>query len=234
MEKISSTVAALLGLVGLTELDPVRSREHILLSNIFQTAWSQGKDLDLSELILQTQTPPFDKLGVFPLNKFFPEKDRMELAMLLNNFLASPAFQSWMMGTPLDIEQLLYTPEGKPRHSVFYIAHLSDTERMFFVTLLYSSIEAWMRTQTGTTGLRALVYFDEIMGYLPPNRQSIFQNGHFTDAQTSPRFWGWHVTSHPKPGGCGLQGTYPTRAPGLSASCRQIKINNVCWMAWRV
>ncbi len=169
MEKISSTVAALLGLVGLTELDPVRSREHILLSNIFQTAWSQGKDLDLSELILQTQNPPFDKLGVFPLNKFFPENDRMELAMLLNNFLASPAFQSWMMGTPLDIEQLLYTPEGKPRHSVFYIAHLSDTERMFFVTLLYSSIEAWMRTQTGTSGLRALVYFDEIMGYLPPN-----------------------------------------------------------------
>jgi hypothetical protein len=168
MEKISSTVSALLGLVGMTDLDPVRSREHILLSNIFQTAWSQGKDLDLSELILQTQTPPFDKLGVFPLNKFFPENDRMELAMLLNNFLASPSFQSWMTGTPLDIGQMLYTPEGKPRHCIFYIAHLSDTERMFFVTLLYSSVEAWMRTQTGTSGLRALVYFDEIMGYLPP------------------------------------------------------------------
>lgn len=169
MEKISSTVSALLGLVGLTDLDPVRSREHILLSNIFQTAWSQGKDLDLAELILQTQNPPFDKLGVFPLDKFFPEKDRTELAMLLNNFLASPAFQSWMMGDPLDIGRMLYTSEGKPRHSIFYIAHLSDTERMFFVTLLYSSIETWMRTQTGTTGLRALVYFDEIMGYLPPN-----------------------------------------------------------------
>lgn len=168
MEKISSTVAALLGLVGLTDLDPVRSREHILLSNIFQTAWSQGKDLDLSELILQTQNPPFAKLGVFPLDKFFPEKDRTELAMLLNNFLASPSFQTWMMGEPLDIGSMLYTPQGKPRHCIFYIAHLSDTERMFFVTLLYSSVEAWMRTQTGTTGLRALVYFDEIMGYLPP------------------------------------------------------------------
>lgn len=168
MEKISSTVSALLGLVGLTDLDPVRSREHILLSNIFQSAWSQGKDLDLSELILQTQNPPFDKLGVFPLDKFFPEKDRTELAMLLNNFLASPAFQTWMLGDPLDIGQMLYTPAGKPRHCIFYIAHLSDTERMFFVTLLYSSIEAWMRTQTGTTGLRALIYFDEIMGYLPP------------------------------------------------------------------
>lgn len=167
-ESISSTVSALLGLVGLTNLDPVRSREHILLTNIFQHAWSQGQDLDLSELILQTQTPPFEKLGVFPLDKFFPQKDRDELAMLLNNFLASPGFQIWMSGEDLDIGKMMYTPEGKPRHSIFYIAHLNDTERMFFVTLLYSSIEAWMRRQTGTTGLRALVYFDEIMGYLPP------------------------------------------------------------------
>lgn len=168
MEKITSTVSALLGLVGLENIDPVRSREHILLTNIFQNAWSQGKDLDLSELILQTQSPPFDKLGVFPMDKFYPEKDRTELAMLLNNFLASPSFQIWMAGDGLDIGRMLYTPDGKPRHCVFYIAHLNETERMFFVTLLYSSIEAWMRQQTGTTGLRALVYFDEIMGYLPP------------------------------------------------------------------
>lgn len=167
-ERISSTVTALLGLIGLTDIDPVRSREHILLSNIFENAWSQGKDLDLSELIMQTQTPPFEKLGVFPVDNFFPPKDRFELAMLLNNFLASPAFQSWMEGEPLDAASLLYTPDGKPRHSIFYIAHLSDTERMFFVTLLFSAVETWMRTQTGTSGLRALVYFDEIMGYLPP------------------------------------------------------------------
>ena len=168
MEKISSTVSALLGLVGFEDIDPVRSREHILLTNIFQSAWSQGKDLDLSELILQTQNPPFEKLGVFPMDKFYPEKDRTELAMLLNNFLASPSFQIWMTGEGLDIASMLYTPAGKPRHAVFYIAHLTETERMFFVTLLYSSIEAWMRQQTGTTGLRALVYFDEIVGYLPP------------------------------------------------------------------
>ncbi|MBA4420339.1 MAG: hypothetical protein C0391_04255 [Anaerolinea sp.] len=168
MEKISSTVSALLGLVGLTDIDPVRSREHILLTNIFQHAWSQGQDLDLSELILQTQTPPFEKLGVFPLNKFYPQKERDDLAILLNNFLASPAFQIWMSGEGLDIRNMLYASDGSPRHSIFYIAHLSETERMFFVTLLYSSIEAWMRQQTGTTGLRALVYFDEILGYLPP------------------------------------------------------------------
>ncbi len=167
-EKISGTVTALLGLVGVDDIDPVRSREHILVSNIFEHAWSRGKDLDLGELILQTQTPPFPKLGVFDVDTFFPEKDRFELAMLLNNIIAAPSFQTWIEGQPLDIPSLLYTPDGKPRHSVFYIAHLTDAERMFFVTLLYSAIESWMRIQKGTTNLRAIVYFDEIFGYLPP------------------------------------------------------------------
>jgi hypothetical protein len=167
-EQISSTVTALLGLVGLEDIDPVRSREHILLSNIFEHAWSQGNDLDLGELIMQTQNPPISKLGVFDVDTFFPQKDRFELAMLLNNILASPAFQTWIEGQPLEVSSLLYSPDGKPRHSVFYIAHLNDAERMFFVTLLYSAVESWMRSQSGTTSLRAIVYFDEIFGYLPP------------------------------------------------------------------
>ncbi len=167
-ENISSTVTALLELVGIRNIDPVRSREHILLSNIFETAWRKGQDMDLESLILQTQNPPFEKLGVFPMSKFYPEKERFELAMLLNNFLAAPAFGTWLQGQALDIDSFLYTPEGKPRHSVFYLAHLTDQERMFFVTLLYSAIETWMRSQAGTTSLRALVYFDEIAGYLPP------------------------------------------------------------------
>jgi hypothetical protein len=167
-EKISGTVTAILGLVGLTDIDPVRSREHILLSNLFEHAWSQGQDIDLSELILQTQNPPFEKLGVFDVATFFPDKDRFELAMLLNNILAAPSFQSWIEGQPLDINTLLYAPDGRPRHSVFYIAHLSDDERMFFVTLLYSAVETWMRAQSGTSSLRGILYFDEIFGYMPP------------------------------------------------------------------
>jgi hypothetical protein len=167
-ERISSTVTAILGLVGMDNVDPLRSREHILLSNLFETAWSQGKDLDLTELILQVQTPPFDKLGAFPLDAFFPAKDRMELAMLLNNILASPGFEVWREGQSLDIPALLFAEDGRPRHSIFYIAHLSDSERMFFVTLLLSAVETWMRTQTGSTSLRALVYMDEIFGYMPP------------------------------------------------------------------
>ena len=169
-EKISATVTALLGLVGFDDIDPIRSREHILLANIFENAWSQGKNLDLTELILQTQTPPFEKLGAFPVDTFFPEKERTPLAMSLNNILAAPSFESWREGYPLDIPSLLFSPDGKPRHNVFYIAHLSDTERMFFVTLLLSAVETWMRTQAGSSYLRALVYFDEIYGYLPPTR----------------------------------------------------------------
>ena len=168
VEKISGIVMGLLGLVGLDDLDPVRSKEHILISNIFESAWSRGKDLDLTELIMQIQNPPFEKLGVLELDNFFPEKDRQELSIMLNSILAAPTFQAWIEGDPLDIESLLFGKDGRPRHSVFYIAHLSDAERMFFVTLLYAAVETWMRKQKGSTTLRALVYFDEIFGYLPP------------------------------------------------------------------
>jgi hypothetical protein len=167
-EKISGVVMGLLGLVGLEEIDPVRSPEHILLSNIFEHAWSRGEDLDLGELILQIQNPPFEKLGMMDVDTFLPEKERMELSMTLNNILAAPTFQSWIVGQPLEIGPMLVTPDGRPCHSVFYIAHLSDAERMFFVTLLYSAVETWMRSQKGTTSLRAILYFDEIYGYLPP------------------------------------------------------------------
>ena len=167
-ERISSTVTAILGLVGFDDVDPIRSREHILLANIFQTAWSQNKSLDLTELILQVQTPPFDKLGAFSVDTFFPAKDRMSLALQINNILAAPSFDMWRSGQPLDISRLLFASDGRPRHSIFYLAHLSDSERMFFVTILFSAVETWMRTQPGATSLRALLYMDEIFGYLPP------------------------------------------------------------------
>lgn len=167
-DKISSTVTAVLGLIGIKDIDPVRSKEHILLSNIFEHAWEHGQDLDMATLITYVQTPPFDKLGVFSLDQFYPQNERFELAMLLNNFLAAPAFHTWLEGAPLDIGAILFTPDGKPRHSVFYLAHLSDQERMFFVTLLYTAVETWMRSQKGSGSLRVMVYFDEIAGYLPP------------------------------------------------------------------
>ena len=166
-DRIQGTVSALLGLVGI-EADPVRSREHILLSSILENAWRAGQDLDIAKLIMAVQKPPFRQVGVFDVDTFFPEKERFGLAMTLNNIIASPSFSAWMSGEPLDIGAMLHTPAGKPRHSIFYIAHLSDAERMFFVTILLEQVISWMRAQPGTTSLRALLYMDEVFGYFPP------------------------------------------------------------------
>ncbi len=167
LDQIQGTVSALLGLVGI-QADPVRSREHVLLSKILEDAWRRGQDLDLPTLIQAVQRPPFREVGVMELNAYFPERDRFALALALNNLIASPSFGAWLAGEPLDVASLLHTPSGKPRHSIFYIAHLSDAERMFFVTVLLEQIIAWMRGQPGTTSLRAIVYMDEIFGFFPP------------------------------------------------------------------
>ena len=169
-ERIGGTVAALLGL-GSINADPVRSREAVLLANIFEHSWREGKDLDLGKLIMAIQNPPVRQIGAFDVDTFYPQKDRFALAMAFNNIMASPTFQAWLTGEPLDVNSLYYTADGKPRHSIFYIAHLSDSERMFFVTLLLESIVTWMRSQSGTTSLRALLYFDEIFGYFPPTAE---------------------------------------------------------------
>lgn len=168
-ERIGTTVMSLLGLVGI-EADPVQSREHILLSTILDTAWRQGQDLDLATIIQHVQKPPISKIGVLDLESFYPSKDRFTLVLALNNLLASPGFSAWLQGTPLDISQILYNPNGKPRIAIFSIGHLSDPERMFFVSLLMNQVLGWMRGQSGTTSLRAIVYMDEIFGFLPPIR----------------------------------------------------------------
>ena len=167
-ERIQGTVAALLGMIDFKD-DPVRSREGILLATLFEHHWRLGENLDLGTIIRGIQKPPFTQLGVFDVDTFFPEKDRFQMAMDFNTLVASPQFSYWLKGEPLDIEKMYFTAEGKPRHSIFYIAHLTETERMFFVTLLLNSLITWMRRQSGTTSLRSLVYFDEIFGYFPPS-----------------------------------------------------------------
>jgi hypothetical protein len=166
-ERINTTVAGLLGLVGF-EADPTRSREAIFLANVIQRAWQDGHDLDLGTLIQEIQTPGVQRIGVMDVESFYPAKDRFALATAINGLLASPGFSAWLEGEPLDIQRLFYTPAGKPRVAIFSIAHLNDAERMFFVTLLLNQVLGWMRVQSGTTSLRALVYMDEIFGFFPP------------------------------------------------------------------
>ena len=164
---VNSTVTSLLSLINIKG-DPLQSREHILLSSILLYFWRKGEDLTLESLIANIVNPPFAKIGVFPLDTFYGQSERMQLAMGLNNVIASPTFASWIEGEPLDIQRILYTEEGRPRTAIFSIAHLSESERMFFVTMLLNKVIGWMRRQQGTSSLKALLYMDEIFGYFPP------------------------------------------------------------------
>ena len=166
-ERITTTVTSLLGLLGINA-DPIRSREHILISTILAASWQRGEDLDIGQIIQRIQTPPMTRIGMLDVESFYPSKDRFELAMQLNNLLAAPGFSLWLEGETLDINKLLYTANGKPKVSIFYTAHLNDAQRMFFTSLLLNQIVGWMRTQTGTTSLRSILYIDEVFGYLPP------------------------------------------------------------------
>jgi hypothetical protein len=166
-DEIEGFVSGLLGLVGI-EADPLSSREHILLANLIQHSWSNGTALDLPTLVGMVQQPPVRKLGVFELDQFFPPDDRTKLAMKLNGLLASPAFAAWGAGQPLDIQSLLYGADGRGRCAIITTAHLSDEERQFVTSLVLSKLVTWMRRQSGTTDLRALLYMDEVVGYLPP------------------------------------------------------------------
>ncbi len=167
-DRIGGATSGLLALMGI-DADPIQSREYIIISKIFEHAWNQGRDLDLAKLIAAIQAPPFDRIGAMELDAVFSKKERNSLAMQMNNLLASPSFSSWLTGEPLDIKQMLHS-DGKPCISVLSISHLSEKERMFFVTVLLNEVVAWMRTQSGTSSLRALLYMDEVFGYFPPTK----------------------------------------------------------------
>ncbi|HQK15464.1 MAG TPA: DUF87 domain-containing protein [Anaerolineae bacterium] len=160
--------SALLGLAGVNA-DPLRSREHILLTTLIRHTWETQGTFDIPTLIRQVQQPPMEHIGVFDVESFFPQKARFDLALTLNNLIAAPGFARWREGEPLDIAHFLYTPEQRPRASVFYLAHLPEEQRQFFVTLFLEELRTWTRAQAGTRTLRALLYFDEILGYLPPH-----------------------------------------------------------------
>jgi hypothetical protein len=166
-DRVTTTASSLLGLLGIAA-DPLQSREHILIANLLSKAWSAGQGLDLHELIAQIQKPPLTRVGALDLESFYPEKERAKLAVKVNNLLASPGFSAWLDGVPLDVGQLLRSEGGKPRVAIISIAHLSETERMFFVSLLLNQVLDWVRAQSGTTSLRAVLYMDEIFGYFPP------------------------------------------------------------------
>jgi hypothetical protein len=165
--KVNATVTALLGLGGISG-DPVQSREHVLLAQIILDAWEKGRSLSLADLVHEIPNPAINMVGAYNLETFFPARDRVKFASQLNNLMASPMFAMWSRGEPLDLGAMMYR-RGRPQHNIFYLAHLDDSQRMFFITLLLEEVLAWTRRQTGTSNLRAMVYFDEVFGYLPPH-----------------------------------------------------------------
>jgi hypothetical protein len=165
-DRASTTAMSLLTLAAVDAES--RGREHTFLSMLFAASWKARRDLDLGAVIQQVQSPPFDRIGVLDVEAFYPSKERFALATKLNAMLAAPGFEEWLEGEPLDAGRLLYGPSGKPRVSIISIAHLDDAHRMFFVSLLLNEIVGWMRRQSGTSSLRAVVYMDEIAGYFPP------------------------------------------------------------------
>lgn len=164
---VNSVVTGLLSLVD-AKKGAKQSRESVLISSLFLHYWRKGEGLDMEGLIGNIVNPPFKKVGVFGLDIFYPQPERMDLAMQLNTVIASPSFSVWTQGEPLDIQKILYDANGKPKTAIFSIAHLSESERMFFVTMLLNRFIGWMRRQEGTSSLKALLYMDEIFGYFPP------------------------------------------------------------------
>ena len=164
---LSSTVSSLLALVDI-EANPLESKEFILLSQIIAKAWQSDVALGLDTLVGAVLQPSFKKIGVLPLESFYPQSERFKLANKFNSVIASPAFMGWLSGESLDIQKLLYGKDGKAKVAIFSIAHLNDSQRMFFVTLLLNKVVAWMRRQSGSNRLKAMLYMDEIYGFFPP------------------------------------------------------------------
>ena len=166
-ERIESLVSGILALVGI-DAEPGTSRDHVLLSTIVEHLWQSGRKVDFGTLVRTIPTPPIDRVGFLDLENFYPAGDRFQLATRLNTVAAAPGFEAWLEGAPLDVGQLLWTPAGKPRVAVVSIAHLAEAQRMAFVTLLAGQAVSWMRSQGGTSSLRALFLMDEVFGYVPP------------------------------------------------------------------
>jgi hypothetical protein len=230
-DRIASAASGLLALLGI-DADPVRSREHILLSNLLETSWRAGRDLDLQQLIRQIQQPPFGKIGAVDLESFFPAAQRTKLSMSLNNLLASPSFAGWLEGQSLDIGKMLFTPAGKPRLAVVSIAHLEDAQRMFFVTILLNEILAWIRTQSGTSNLRALLYMDEVFGYFPPLGNPPSKRPMLTLLKQA-RAFGLGCVLATQNQSTSTTKDSRTPAHGSSAACKPNATKPACWKVWK-
>jgi hypothetical protein len=163
-EAVSSAISAVLALAGIAA-DPLRTPEHVFLSTLVEKMLGDGLEVSLPALITATTNPPEGlMIGAFSVDEYMKPRERQTLALALNNLIAAPSFKLWGQGDDLDLDEMY----GKPGINVFYLAHLDDSSRQFFMTLLLGRIATWMRHQPGSRDLRALLFIDEAYGIAPP------------------------------------------------------------------
>jgi hypothetical protein len=168
-ESLSASVSLLLRLIG-RDPDPTRSRDHVVLSVLAERRLRSGSAADVAALLEDVRRPPIERLGAMHIDEFLPKRDRLSLATALNTLLASPTFESWRTGAPIDIaEWVAPRADGRTPATIVSVAHLDDDERALVLGIVLDQLLAWVRTLTGTQQLRALLVFDEVYGFMPPS-----------------------------------------------------------------
>jgi hypothetical protein len=137
----------------------------LLLCAVLDAAWVAGERPTLHDVVVRLVDPPFARLGAFPVDTVLPRKQRMELAIRLNGWLASPQLQSWATGEPVDPDRWL---GGKPTATVIALSHLDDALRQLAAGWVLSRLAGWSRRQAGSEALRLAVVLDEAWGFCPP------------------------------------------------------------------
>jgi hypothetical protein len=168
-ESLSASVSLLLRLIG-RDPDPTRSRDHVVLSVFAERRLRVGEPADVATLLDDVRNPPLEELGAMPIDEFMPNKERLSLATSLNTLLASPTFESWRMGAPLDVASWVAPrADGRTPAVIVSVAHLDDDERALVLGIILDQLLAWVRSLTGTHQLRALLMLDEVYGFIPPH-----------------------------------------------------------------
>jgi len=164
---LAAAVSLVLRLLG-RDPDPARSREHVLLSVLAERRLHAGSPADIPSLLEDLAKPPIARIGALPVDTYLPKSERRALAAALNSLIASPTFESWRSGAPIDVEGWLRPVNARAPAVIVSVAHLDDEERALVLGVLLEELLAYTRSLPGSQRLKALCVFDEVYGFLPP------------------------------------------------------------------
>ncbi len=165
---LEAAISLVLRLMG-REHEPTRSREHALLTAIAERRLRANVSTTLEALLPDVLEPPFDSIGALTVEQYMSEKSRASLAADLNTLIASSSLARWRAGQDLDVGRWMQPVDEKTPATIVSVAHLDESERALALGVVLEETLAWVRSQSGTSRLRALVVFDEVYGFLPPH-----------------------------------------------------------------